>query len=199
MKYVVGSRVRKSLPVIQEAAVEAKKRTIEEKIPVSCKSGCNSCCSRPIVVSMVEAAVIQDYLVTINKWEEVRDRAKECEQFDDLDRQSWFRMKIKCPVLDPKTGLCTAYEVRPLECSIHYVTSIPANCDPWAMGRFSYKKVDFNDLFLKYASRLINIVGDSIFVAELPLYKGLLISDRLRRREIIDSESLIRVMATEKI
>jgi len=199
MKYEIKSFMHKSLPVIQEASIKGRNKLIDEKIKTTCKAGCSSCCSRPINITLIEAAIIMNLLKRKGLWERVRAKASELQEFDTIDRFTWFRMKIMCPVLDTDTNLCLAYENRPMECALHYVTSPAKSCDPWGTSVIEYKKVDNDSFYHELVTRLTSIVGDSIWVFEAPVYKALLLAEVFKSKEIADQDTLIQAMSKERI
>jgi Fe-S-cluster containining protein len=148
---------------------------------------------------LIEAAIIVNLLKRKGLWEKVKVKASELQEFDGIDRFTWFRMKIMCPVLDTDTNLCMAYENRPIECALHYVTTDVKSCDPWGTSVVSYKKVDNDALFHELATRLTSVIGDSIWVFEAPIYKALLLSEVFKSKEIADQDTLIQTISKERI
>lgn len=199
MKYVATSFIRKSLPIIKEAAYEARQKLVDSGKRFSCKPKCSSCCVRPVRITLAEAAAIVDSLKSKNLWEKVKKIAIEYEEFDEIDQLTWLRMKISCPVLDTDSNLCMAYENRPLTCSIHYVDSDPKGCDPWNAGPARYSAINMDELYVKYANQLITQNGNSVWIVELALYKALLISEQLREKDGLDPDRIMQLIAGEKI
>ena len=99
----------------------------------------------------------------------------------DTPPVSWFKMNIMCPVLDPSSKLCTAYETRPSPCSTHFVMSDPGQCDPWVTKSGEYKPVDFTDLHDKFQELLEKkIDGHGLLALKLPISIALVFASKIK-------------------
>jgi Fe-S-cluster containining protein len=88
---------------------------------VHCQAGCYHCCNLPIRISLAEAIYTNTQLTT-NQQEQMQTRAKEIVA-NAQAATSWenyfqnHREQIGyCPLLEPTTGACSAYEARPGRC-----------------------------------------------------------------------------------
>lgn len=169
---------------MMESSYQSEKRrltTMKDKI--SCTPGCSSCCSRMIHITVAEALVMWTYLSNDNKLKEVLKRAEELISISRItNHTSWFKMKLVCPILDPKTKLCLSYAVRPSACSIHFVSSDPSICDPWNTEIGIYKSESMTDLYQNFRKILENEVsGHGIFAFMLPMPQAIVLADRVSR------------------
>lgn len=108
---------------------------------VKCKKGCAFCCYQQVLINEAEGRFLTDYLAEhpdlVDAEQLNRHRLWPHHSMRELNRQndsdSWNGPKIedkRCPMLNPKKGLCNIYEVRPMPCRIHQAISDPENCDP---------------------------------------------------------------------
>jgi Fe-S-cluster containining protein len=182
-----------------EVAQKSERRKLNIiKEPVSCKAGCNSCCSRLITITMAEAVVIHEYLVQNKKWSKVREKSIELFKLShDTDPIAWFKMNISCPILDEK-GLCSAYSIRPVVCSTHFVTSDPDLCSPWSSKSGSYKSVDMGDLYIEFQEKISSKIDSyGIFNLRLPLPTALLLAERIQVQSNLDFQQTMNMLFNE--
>ncbi len=166
---------------------------------IKCLPKCDSCCARLITISIAEAFIIYEHLLREDKWEEVRERAvtifKTSQEASPL---SWFKMNVKCPVLDQETKLCKAYGSRPAICSTHFVSSDPAGCDPWATRDVPYESASMHDLFNEFQEELSRKVpqdGIMSMVVHLPV--ALLIAERINKKTTLSVQDTISLLYNE--
>ena len=183
-----------------DAANKASNRrliVLRDRAP--CKSGCNGCCSRLIVLSLAEAALILEHLEGSGRWKEVKERALvQAKPSQEVAPLAWFKMNIKCPVLDPTSGECTAYPVRPPVCSAHFVTSNPEVCDPWSTVGGKFEPHDMDDLYAEFQERLASSVdGFGVMAMRLPLPVALLVAERVRMKTSLTVEDAISLLYNE--
>jgi Fe-S-cluster containining protein len=181
---------------MREAAARAKVRLATVGDGVPCRAGCNHCCSRLVTVSLAEATVMREHLVRSKRWAAVRARAAELEQLSrDVDSTTWFTMNVKCPVLNPETGTCEAYDVRPPACSVHFVLSSPSSCDPWSTDRPDYIPMDMSDLFDDFSKTVERKCGGGFMSLPLPMPMALLVSEKTAVRSGLTLDEVISVIA----
>ena len=129
-------KLKKILPIVDARGVadatllDIRAKQVEEGQPITCPTGddtlgCNGCCRGAIIVLDVELNQIK--------------RA--------MDRHAWVRVRelapsilhnekrATCPLLDPDTGACSVYEVRPLACRLYAVVTPVDNCYPPERGQ----------------------------------------------------------------
>lgn len=164
----------------------------------SCKPGCSHCCNRLIYITLAEAFVIQKYLKSQKKWNTVLERAVEMEPLSrKVDSITWFMMKQECPVLNPETKMCEAYEVRPPACSTHFVSSDPSSCDPWSMDQQNFIPIDMEDEFSDFLKVIEMKFGRGSLSIPLPITTALRISESLQVRDGLTVDEILTLMARE--
>jgi Fe-S-cluster containining protein len=83
---------------------------------MACKPGCTACCMGPFPITRVDAIRLQQGLRDLERQEAdraagIRERARQWLEQEDVE-------DLACPALDPATGLCDLYEVRPITCRV---------------------------------------------------------------------------------
>jgi Fe-S-cluster containining protein len=166
---------------------------------VSCRPRCTGCCSRLVAVSMAEAMIAYEYLRGTGKWAAVRARADaQLPLLGKAGSMTWFKMRQKCPILDPDTGLCQTYAFRPAACSTHFATSNPELCDPWSTERGRFRPLDFTDLFEKFEKRMSEAVQDyGIFSLRLPVPSAVLLAERVSVKSGLDLSEVVSLFFKE--
>lgn len=164
-----------------------------------CKLGCFSCCYRMIYVSVAEALIVYDYLKTHKIWDETKRR---CINLIELTKKSsplsWFKMRIECPVLDPDTKMCGAYEVRPPPCSTHFVTSKSEACDPWSLKPIKYRPAGMADIYEKYEKDITNSLdGHGILSYRLPIVIALLFAEKINSKTKMKADEITSFIYNE--
>jgi Fe-S-cluster containining protein len=137
-----------------------------------------------IYVSVAEALIIYDHLKTNKLWDETKKRCIDLIKITQKSSPlSWFKMRIECPVLDPKTKMCSAYEVRPPPCSTHFVKSNPDGCDPWSLKPIEYKSAGMTELYDKYEKDISkSLDGNGILSYRLPMVVALLFAEKINSK-----------------
>ncbi len=111
----------------------------------SCEKGCNACCYLIVDSAAIEAEMVRRYMekhLADDERRRVLKKIKEAkrhnpdpvgtdEEFSDAVVEKHFAMKMPCPFLS-REGLCTIYEVRPINCRKHIVFSDPSQCEKMA-------------------------------------------------------------------
>ena len=182
--------------ITREVIAETEKRRLNvfgAKIP--CKSGCSHCCSRQIHMTLGEAYNIRVNLVASRKYEEVKERMGVLKQYENLDPMTWFKMNIKCPILDPKTNKCLAYEVRPLTCAIHFVESDPDSCDPWSMKVPRFQPIDMIDIFEKAVKNISKVSSKNYWSISLIAHRALEASEKMDQLEGLSLDEVMGLVA----
>jgi hypothetical protein len=107
----------------------------------SCEKGCNACCYLIVESTAIEAEMVRRYMeehLDREKKLDVLAKIKEAkrhypdpvgmdEEYPDPLQEEYFALHVPCPFLSSE-GLCTIYEVRPLNCRKHVVFSDPGQC-----------------------------------------------------------------------
>lgn len=187
------------LAVLTASDKAEKRRLMTYGSSVPCKPGCSGCCSRHLVTTVAEALLVVEHLMANGTWDEVKERAAEiAPTARSSNPLSWFKMNLKCPVLDRKTGLCMAWPVRPPACSTHFVTSDPKLCDPWSGGGADYAALEFDDLYDRFQSVLAeSLVGHGILSLSVVFPVGLLLAEKVRTKSGLDMDKVISLIFKE--
>ncbi len=181
-----------------QAAADSEKRRLAMVPRDRCAPGCHSCCHRSVEVTVAEATVMVAHLRWSGVWKPVR---KACEALAERARttspDAWFKMKTRCPVL-ADDGRCSAYSVRPPACSVHFVTSDPALCDPWSSRAGEYSPVELRDVYALSQERIREALPEGgIMSMVLPLPIALLLADRVAVRTDLSYEQAIELIGRE--
>lgn len=187
------------LALLDTASKAEKRRLMIHRDEIPCRSGCSGCCSRRIEISMAEAVLIYQHVLDKGVWPRVKEVAKaQLPLVRSTDPVAWMKMNLKCPILDPASQKCSAYEVRPAICATHYVTSSPSLCDPWSTASGTYSPLDFNDLLVEFRKRAgSHVEGYGILSLELPIPLALLLAERINTLSGLTMEQAITVMFNE--
>lgn len=130
------------LPLLTEQALHAVRaektkkgetfrESIEDKdLDVTCRKGCSHCCRHPIMISVLEGAIIYYWLRNNGKWTstlklQLDNHAK---TVVGLPPETWTLINIPCPLLED--DLCIAYKSRPFLCQTTYSVGLPDLCRP---------------------------------------------------------------------
>lgn len=169
---------------VMATAAASEKRRLRVVKDARCSPGCSGCCSRLVTVSLAEAVVMHDELVRSGRWPAVREAAEaQADLLRAAGHITWFKMNQKCPVLDPKTNLCSGYAARPAVCSTHFAKSDPSLCHPWKAGEGKFMPVDFVDLHSEMLDRMKDSHPDLEFLlSSAPMPLALLMAERLAVR-----------------
>jgi uncharacterized protein len=93
-----------------------------------CVPGCGYCCHLRVSISVAEALIILGYLQEHDQQYKYKERVKNLRaplaQRAVSDNSWWLENSIPCLFLDPKTLLCTIYEVRPFTCRAYHSLDI---------------------------------------------------------------------------
>ncbi|HYG88418.1 MAG TPA: YkgJ family cysteine cluster protein [Azospirillum sp.] len=90
---------------------------------VACRTGCAFCCHQHITVNPAELLEIAD---AVSAWPAEkrtvlrRRLEQDAPRIATLDHRGRQSARIACPMLDRSTGLCSAYEQRPIACRSHF-------------------------------------------------------------------------------
>lgn len=185
------------LSIIESAYKSDKKRLSIYKDVISCKVGCNGCCSRLLYITVAEAIIMYEYLLN-NQWKITKVKSlDQIKVIRNSNPVSWFKMNIKCPVLNEK-GECSAYPVRPPTCSTHFVSSNPEYCNPWSSETGLYKPVDMDEIMLEF-DKLINSKIDSygVLKIKLPIPMALIFAENIYSQSNKDIEQVVSILFNE--
>jgi Fe-S-cluster containining protein len=148
---------------------------------ISCKPGCDACCSRLVGITIAEAVVIHDYLNTNGKWAALKPEVEAKARLSmDSNSVSWLKMNVKCPLLQNKK--CSAYLVRPPACSTHFSVSDPSLCDPWSTKKSPQivEMIEFIESFNEFLDSKLNEYG--VLKIHLPLPAALLLAEKIQKQ-----------------
>ncbi|MEC3882726.1 YkgJ family cysteine cluster protein [Halobacillus sp. HZG1] len=123
----------------------------------NCFMGCAFCCYFPIVITKMEAKMLFRSIEHFSEerkeaiyahWENYygkqQDKLQKAMAMDfeaPETKLEYKRLNLPCPMLDPETQLCMAYEVRPIPCRTYLNYSDPQVCADQHMPKepFSYE------------------------------------------------------------
>ncbi|SEA17833.1 Putative zinc-or iron-chelating domain-containing protein [Thalassobacillus cyri] len=149
----------------------------------SCFKGCAFCCYFPIIVTKMEAKMM---LKEIEQFPEERkekiyqhwnsyfdDHAGKLDTALNMDLQAdetklnYKRLDLPCPMLDPETKTCMAYEIRPIPCRTYLNYANPKVC---AENHMPDEPFSYEFLYEYYMGALNEIMqalyenGEELFV-----------------------------------
>ena len=184
---------------LMDTIAKSDQRRLVSKEQIPCKSGCSGCCSRLVEITMAEAVLIYDDLYQKKLWPQVRVVAKgQAPMIKDIPPMSWFKMNLKCPILDQSKQTCLAYPIRPAICSTHFVSSDASMCDPWSSNSNAFKSLDFIDLLIEFRERASShIEGYGILSLELPVPTALLLAERINTLSGLSIDQVMSIMYSE--
>ncbi|MCP4021365.1 MAG: YkgJ family cysteine cluster protein [Desulfobacteraceae bacterium] len=99
---------------------------------VVCKQGCAFCCHLRVGLSIPEALIIHNELMTKAPQDFVQEIQKRINTIaktgDTVDDTFWHTTRTSCPFLEKSAGsICGVYNIRPLSCRAYHATSVE-NC-----------------------------------------------------------------------
>lgn len=131
---------------VDHAIASIDSRSITDQTGAECRvqcgrgPGCNACCTLLLSLTLPEALLLALHLdASPGRLDRVLRSDESARQASVLSRpkvstRSYQAERVTCPLLCPRTGLCTAYTVRPLSCRLYLVTTPPHLCaSPGAM------------------------------------------------------------------
>ncbi|MBA2876621.1 YkgJ family cysteine cluster protein [Thermaerobacillus caldiproteolyticus] len=127
--------------------VDEQIHDIEQKVNIrpTCAKGCAHCCYFPIIITKLEARLIQTYIdrLPAKEREEIQAHLRTYfqQQKEALDvvyaidfmedarfKEKYIAKQVPCPFLDVRTNTCRIYEVRPIPCRTYLNYASPAVC-----------------------------------------------------------------------
>ncbi|WP_027956172.1 YkgJ family cysteine cluster protein [Halobacillus kuroshimensis] len=149
----------------------------------NCFMGCAFCCYFPIVLTKLEAKLlfrsIQQFSAErrqkiFDHWEsyfpaqEKKLQKALAMDYEDPDTKlAYKRLNLPCPMLDPETQLCMAYEVRPIPCRTYLNYSDPQVCADHAMPKEPFSYEFLYSFYFTSMNELIQALyenGEDVFV-----------------------------------
>jgi Fe-S-cluster containining protein len=144
---------------------------------IACKPKCSACCKRFMVVTLAEALVLVDHLKKNGKWTRVAAAAEE-QRLIEANPVSWYKMGLACPLLCQ--DMCDAYQVRPVMCSAHFVTSSPEACSPTSTSFNRFHADECAEALATFAKAFDAAVGgEGSLRARVPMAVALLVAEKL--------------------
>lgn len=153
MKEAKASKFNHTFTIIDNMMTKALADAKEEGKKASCRKGCTHCCSLLVEISREEAQELATWVMNLPERKKTRflikiDKAAkdardlfnsrpkwtkyaegwdyETELPDAIYDQYFYQKDRPCPFLD--RGACASYEVRPVPCRLHVVSSSPRYC-----------------------------------------------------------------------
>ncbi|UOQ92509.1 YkgJ family cysteine cluster protein [Halobacillus shinanisalinarum] len=149
----------------------------------NCFKGCAFCCYFPIVLSKMEAKMMfrlidqfsEDRRQEIyNHWDRYYEQYKNklnlalsMDHTDDDTKLAYKKLNLPCPMLDPETQACMAYEVRPIACRTYLNYSDPKVCAENHLPKEPFSYEFLYDLYFGAINELIQALyenGEDVLV-----------------------------------
>ncbi len=149
----------------------------------NCFKGCAFCCYFPIVLSRLEAKMMFRSIekfpqarkeVIYNHWENYYEKqAEKLEQGLAMDhkdpaaKRAYKKLNLPCPMLDPETQLCMAYEVRPIPCRTYLNYSDPQVCAENDLPKEPFSYEFLYDYYFSAVNELLQVLlenGEELIV-----------------------------------
>ncbi|WP_231572077.1 YkgJ family cysteine cluster protein [Pontibacillus halophilus] len=142
-------------------------------VKASCFMGCAFCCYFPIIITQAESSMMKR---AIDQWPKERkeklmkhleqyyatygeevERITALDQEDPAFKKKYIASQVPCPMLDPETNLCMAYEIRPIPCRTYVNYSDPKVC---ANNHMPKETLSFEFLYEFYMGGLNEIMQE---------------------------------------
>jgi Fe-S-cluster containining protein len=195
MKLPILQSVVKIRTSLIETAYKASLANAKIQQFVACRKGCDGCCHRMVQLTLAEAIILMDYLKDNGSWKTVLDKVNQyAEEYNFVDRDSWFKMRIPCPVLDINTRQCMAHAVRPVFCSTHFAIGDSGPCDPWYTGEKPYTGFDRTEVVKDFYETVFSSSNPHIFGMMLPVVSALIAAERMQETPDMNFEELVKIL-----
>ncbi len=166
-------------PILRHAVYAPLQGILDAAAPsVSCKSGCDRCCSRLVVTTRIEGLALADYLYgyshrDIEKTEkDISLHAEKLRNFmeslsaDSPKNETWFSYNIPCPFLED--SICSVYDARPLSCRTYHSLDDPVKCaEPLRKVGQEKMLIDAEALFQMFVYRAASRVDERLAMTGL--------------------------------
>lgn len=149
---------RRTLPVLQFISQQVD--PVARDVGAPCGS-CSTphCCYTVVPVTLADAAVVVNYLMTEKPTEIAAVEATARLHSDAMQcyetAEAWRAARVPCVFL--RDVRCTVYDVRPVICRTHYVLSEPAACEAGPVRKLMLNGYDL--AALNMASQECKVVG----------------------------------------
>ncbi|GGF24844.1 hypothetical protein GCM10010954_24720 [Halobacillus andaensis] len=149
----------------------------------SCFKGCAFCCYFPIIVSKMEAKMLFRSIENFSQerkesiyehWENYYtsqshklSQALALDHTDEVVKFDYKKLNLPCPMLDPATHACMAYEVRPIPCRTYLNYSDPKVCAENHLPKEPFSYEFLYDYYFGAVNELIQVLyenGEDLFV-----------------------------------
>jgi len=180
-----------------EVAAKARGHHVYNMEDIPCKAGCSHCCRTKVDITIAEAMVIMRSLKKSGKWDAVRMRAlRQLPVVKSVNQIPWFMMRIPCPLLE--NDRCVTYDLRPVRCSTHFVTSDPRLCGPTDIVSGEYRPVFLEDLRIWFDKQLLNHVNTyGILNLKMVTSAALILAERASLQTGVDFSRMISLIYGE--
>jgi Fe-S-cluster containining protein len=156
---------RKLQEAVEEGTEVRARKAAEAGMIMACAKGCNTCCEHPILVWLPEAMLVAEhlrrpenaaareaFLAAYPRWSaavgDSLERAADEGATQDWDRflrahAAAWRRHVLCAF--NRGGLCTIYEVRPVQCRHHHALDTAEHCraeSPVQPAHLEFKPLD---------------------------------------------------------
>ena len=177
----LGPSTRALLPLYRD--LDAQMRAATKVLESPCGAGCSHCCEQLVGASTVEIAAIAEHLAAPERaatraavLEAAKPLADIAATFEAIYAElgpiatAWWLRRLPCPLLDPTTKRCLAYEVRPVACRTWAVAGHgPERCETRPSA-----EVGFLNVYVANREEIIGRVNDASISAHTALDAELL-------------------------
>ncbi|MFC7322838.1 YkgJ family cysteine cluster protein [Halobacillus campisalis] len=149
----------------------------------SCFKGCAFCCYFPIITSEMEAKMLFQSIKNFpqkrkqaiyDHWDryfkDQKNKLKQALSMDYTDESTkldYKKLNMPCPMLDPTTQACMAYEVRPIPCRTYLNYSDPQVCAENHLPKEPFSYEFLYDYYFGAVNELVQVLyenGEELFI-----------------------------------
>ena len=149
----------------------------------NCFMGCAFCCYFPIVLSRMEAkmmfrsiekfseerksAIFKHWESYYEKHKDKLARGMDMDPEDPDTKLEYKQLNLPCPMLNPETQLCMAYEIRPIPCRTYLNYSDPQVCAEQDMPKEPFSYEFLYTFYFGAINELVQVLyenGEDVFV-----------------------------------
>lgn len=157
----------------------------------TCLKGCAHCCHHPFLITISEGLILYRWLSEHGKWtRQLKDRIEDVKDKTlGLTFDVWLMANIACPLLQPDTQECTAYEARPLHCQVTFSMGDPAMCQAHQLGPAT-PLVSNADTIINHTQEMKGLLKKvGVFGSLMPISSALLLAEAVDTGKIPLEES----------
>lgn len=156
--------------------VDMEIEQIEQKTDIipSCAKGCAHCCYFPIVLTPLEAKLILAYIdglpeedsnrivrhlhTYLSSYQTTLEKLKQLTYETEEDKRIYKSFHLPCPLLDPESQSCLAYEARPIPCRTYLNYSHPDVCSIELLPKEPFSYAFLGEYYMQALHEYIQIL-----------------------------------------